>query len=181
VDEPPRPDPELLVERLEKEGVDDELIDFIMRMLSLDPRKRISAKDALKHDWLVGPLLGYWAALGMEWTLSDESRKLPHLDEVLKEGAEKPLITSVEQMEFLSSPPKPKDHFFPILPRKLPPLLDLANLSDDEELANDNESDASITEISVSSSTKPIPFNNNLTDVDPDEMVQTLTTRLKLD
>ena len=63
----------LLSQRLENEGVDPDLIDFVMRMLTLDPEERISARDALRHEWLVGPLLGYWASLGVQWTSIERS------------------------------------------------------------------------------------------------------------
>jgi serine/threonine protein kinase len=56
-----------LSQRLEGEGVEPVLVDFIMRLVHLDPTRRVSAREALRHEWIVGPMLGYWAVLGMEW------------------------------------------------------------------------------------------------------------------
>ena len=35
-------------------NVSDEAIDFVLRLLSKDPAKRMSASEALRHEWVVG-------------------------------------------------------------------------------------------------------------------------------
>jgi serine/threonine protein kinase len=158
------PAPKLLVERLEIEGVDAELIDFIMRMLNLNPTKRISAKDALRHEWLVGPLLGYWAALGIQWTEADVSQRRVIEDPLKTERTEEILVESVKRrssaLDVNSSP---------FLPQKEPPLLDFASLPDDED---ENDNDELPIVQTVSSSTKPLPYINAvLPTFDVDELV----------
>lgn len=35
-------------------NVSDEAIDFVLRLLTKDPAKRMSASEALRHEWIVG-------------------------------------------------------------------------------------------------------------------------------
>jgi serine/threonine protein kinase len=151
----------LLIQRLEDEGVDPELIDFIMRMLNLEPERRISARDALKHEWLVGPLLGYWAALGVEWV------PLEKRDQVWQRPVEKQLRR--ESLESSSS--VPENHTPPDLARKLPPLYDFSAMQDDED-----EADEVSFVHTVSSPTKSLPPNSLRTSpfVEADEQVPIL-------
>jgi serine/threonine protein kinase len=112
----------LLSQQMENEGVDAELIDFIMRMLELDPEKRVTARDALRHEWLLGPLLGYWAALGVEWNNPEiEARSVRRMDN--------PLMTG-ESVETKSSSPKP---LVSPQPPRTAPLCDFLAQEEEEE------------------------------------------------
>ena len=146
----------LLAQRLENEGVGSELSDFIMGMLRLDPEKRISARDALRHEWLVGPLLGYWAMLGVEWKAA----------EVFEPEWQRPAVTKEREMaESRTSTSEVSDS--PIVEkRRPPPIYDLSTMEDDEE---DNEEVSFV--YAGSSPTKPLPFNEPQIPVEPDEQV----------
>lgn len=133
----------LLSQRLENEGVDPDLIDFIMRMLKLDPEKRISARDALRHEWLVGPLLGYWATLGVKWTpleTRDQSWQRP-VEVVREDSFESQSLTPDGN---ISSEPK----------RKFTPLYGFSIMEYDDE---EEEEEVSLV-YTASSPTKPLPF-----------------------
>jgi serine/threonine protein kinase len=132
----------LLSQRLENEGVDSDLIDFIMRMLTLDPEERISARDALRHEWLVGPLLGYWASLGVEWTplqRRDQSWQRPV--EVIREQS-------------IESQSMPERHASSKSEQKLPPLYDFSTIEDEDA---DDEEEVSLV-WTASSPTKHLSF-----------------------
>ncbi|ODQ50160.1 kinase-like protein [Saitoella complicata NRRL Y-17804] len=45
---------------------DTQLVDFICGLMEVDPDKRFSARQALGHPWIVGPLLGVWSIVGVE-------------------------------------------------------------------------------------------------------------------
>ncbi|BFZ65063.1 hypothetical protein YB2330_006226 [Saitoella coloradoensis] len=45
---------------------DPQLVDCICGLMEVDPEKRFSARQALGHPWIVGPLLGVWSILGVE-------------------------------------------------------------------------------------------------------------------
>jgi serine/threonine protein kinase len=145
----------LLSQRLEDEGVDSELIDFIMRMLELDPEKRITAGNALRHEWLVGPLLGYWAAIGVEWIPMErrnQSWQRP-VERIIRDVSE-------------SQSSSPEGHVSPETVRKLPPLYDFS-MEDDEE-----DEEVSFV-FSGSSPTKPLPFSEQQSiPKEPEEEVQ---------
>jgi serine/threonine protein kinase len=111
----------LLSQQMENEGVDAELIDFVMRMLELDPEKRVTARDALRHEWLLGPLLGYWAALGVEWNNPEiEDRSVRRMNNALMTG---------ESVETKSSSPKP----LVSPPPRAAPLGDFSAQEEEEE------------------------------------------------
>jgi serine/threonine protein kinase len=100
----------LLSQILETEGVDPDLIDFIMRMLTLDPVKRISARNALRHEWLVGPLLGYWAALGVEWTpLARRDQSWQRPVRVMGDGSVASQLPKLEHPNVLSQQARRRD------------------------------------------------------------------------
>jgi serine/threonine protein kinase len=135
----------LLSQYLENENVDPDLIDFIMRMLTLDPDKRISARDALKHEWLVGPLLGYWAALGAEWTPIERSgHSWQRRKEVMRE----------ERETFESKSSLPESNVSSESVRKLPPMYDFSTIEDDD----DGDCEEVSLVYTTSSPTKPLPF-----------------------
>lgn len=135
----------LLYQLLETEGVDPDLIDFIMRMLTLEPEKRISARDALKHEWLVGPLLGYWAALGVEWTpLERKDQASQRSAQVMRDESITSQLPALEHTNVL-----------PEQQRKRPPMFDFSNIDDDED---DDEVSLVYT---ASSPTTHIPFINH--------------------
>jgi serine/threonine protein kinase len=145
----------LLAQRLDNEGVDSELIDFIMRMLNLDPEKRISARDALRHKWLVGPLLGYWAVVGVEWKAVDNQ----------EQGWQRPADTpKPEAVESRTSTPEMRQS--PAVERRLPPIYDFSMMEDVED---DNEDVLFV--YAGSSPTKPIPFKEPQIPMELDEQV----------
>ena len=147
----------LLAQRLDNEGVDSGLIDFIMRMLNLDPEKRTSARDALKHEWLLGPLLGYWAVLGVEWKAADNQGR----------GWQRSADTANrEVVESRTSTPEMRES--PAVERRLPPIYDFSTMEDEED---DNEEVSFV--YAGSSPTKPIPFNETRTTVELEEQVLT--------
>lgn len=143
-----------MAQRLDNEGVDSELIDFIMRMLNLDPEKRISARDALKHEWLVGPLLGYWAVVGVEWKAVDNQ----------EQGWQRPADTAKRIAESRTSTPEMRES--PAVERRLPPIYDFSMMEDEED---DNEEVSFV--YAGSSPTKPIPFNEPHIPMEPEEQV----------
>ena len=54
-------------------GKSDEVQDLISKLLEKDPAKRLSAKDALQHEWIKSMLnksVGGWAPLGAVATLA---------------------------------------------------------------------------------------------------------------
>ena len=135
----------LLSQHLETEGVDPDLIDFIMRMLTLDPEKRISARDALKHEWLVGPLLGYWAALGVEWTpLERRDQSCQRPVQVTRDEPIESQLSTLEHTNVLFEQA-----------RKRPPLYDFSTIEDDED---DNEE---VSLVYTASSPTTLPFIND--------------------
>ena len=144
-----------MAQRLENEGVDSELSDFIMNMLKLDPEKRISARDALRHKWLVGPLMGYWAVLGVEWKAADARES----------GWQRPADTSKRDIvelrtlapEISESPIAEKDG--------PPPIYDFSTMEEEED-----EEEVSFV-YTGSSPTKSIPFNEPLIPIEPEEQV----------
>jgi serine/threonine protein kinase len=150
----------LLSQRLENEVFDLELIDFIMRMLNLDPEKRISARDALRHEWLVGPLLGYWAALGVEWTpLERRHQSWRRPVEVIHEKSVESLSSTLEGN--VGSV------------RKLPPLYDFSAIQSDEDDGVDDNEEVSLV-YAGASPTKPLPYVHVPSHLDfnaPDERV----------
>jgi serine/threonine protein kinase len=120
-------------------GAGPDLVDFIMRMCQIDPTRRISAREALRRDWLVGPLLGYWAVAGIEWvppegrTGQEETRD--NARERSIERAETPAMTEE---------------------RRVPPFYDFSNSLGDDDI---EESDEEVFLVCAeSSSTKPLPF-----------------------
>lgn len=142
---------------MEDENVDPELIDFIMRMLHLDPEKRISASDALRHDWLIGPLLGYWAVLGVE---PPTERKEENWQR------QRPLDTLTRDISIESRSSTPEGHSSPAVApavvgkstiiqtkKRLPPVYDFTKVeSEDEDLGDE------VSQIIYESPTKPLPF-----------------------
>ena len=140
-----------LAQHLDDEGVNSELIDFIMKMLDLDPEKRISARDALRHEWLVGPLLGYWAVLGLEWSAADKHE--PPTD-----TAERELIES--------RTPNPETRNSPPVEHKSLPIYDFSKMEDEED---DNE-DVSFVYAGYSP-TKSLPFKEPKIPPQPEEQV----------
>jgi len=146
-----------LAQRLDNEGVDSELIDFIMRMLNLDPEKRISARDALRHEWLVGPLLGYWAIVGVEWKAVDNQ-------EQEQQEWQRPTDTAKrEAVESRTWTPEMRES--PAVERRLPPIYYFSTMEDEED---DNE----VSFVYAGSSpTKPIPFKEPQVPMEPEEQV----------
>src|SRR5579859_4639960 len=108
----------LLSQRMEDEGVDTELIGFILRMVEHDPEKRMTAREALQHEWIVGPLLGYWAVLGIEWNAGE-----------IEETWQRPVPTTKrnESVESKSSAPELRSS----PERKKPPIYDFSTMNDD--------------------------------------------------
>ena len=133
----------LLSHQLENEGVGSDLIDFIMRMLNLQPENRISAKDALRHEWIVGPLLGYWTVLGFDWTSS----------EFRERRWERPVEKVVREQSIDSQSSSPDGHVSQTPVQALPPLYDFSKIEDDEDCTDE----VSLV-YSGSSPTKPLPF-----------------------
>jgi serine/threonine protein kinase len=66
---------QLLSNRLAEKGVDPELIDFISRLVELNPEKRLSAREGLHHDWIVRPSFGHLGLNGRD-TGGDGRRRL---------------------------------------------------------------------------------------------------------
>jgi serine/threonine protein kinase len=154
---PPAHNGNLLAQRLDNEGVDSELIDFIMRMLHLDPEKRISARDALRHEWLVGPLLGYWAVLGVERKAADNQER----------GWQRPVDAAKREIvKSRTSTPEMRES--PAVERKLPAVYDFSTMEDED----DNEEVSFV--YAGSSPTKPLPSNEPRIPVEPEEQVLTL-------
>lgn len=139
---------------MEDENTDPELIDFIMRMLHLDPEKRMSASDALRHEWLIGPLLGYWAVLGVD-------PRTQHKEEDWQRQRAPDILSREISTESRSS--TPEGHSSPAVldkspaaqTRRLPPLYDFTRLEfKDEDLEDD------VSQLIYDSPTKPLPFGN---------------------
>jgi len=148
-----------LAQRLDNEGVDSELSDFIMGMLKLDPEKRISARHALRHEWLVGPLLGYWAVLGVEWKVT----------EARESEWQRPADTAKREIiESRTSTPKISES--PIAERRMAPAYDFSTMKEEEvEVEEDNEEVSFV--YAGSSPTKPLPFNEPQIPSEPEERV----------
>jgi serine/threonine protein kinase len=145
----------LLAQRLDNEGVDSELSEFIMGMLNLDPEKRISARDALRHEWLVGPLMGYWAVLGMEWKAADarESEWQRPADTAKREIVELRTLTPEISESLIAEKKGPSQ------------IYDFSTLEEE----NDDEEVSFVC--AGSSPTKPIPFNEPPIPMEPEEHV----------
>ena len=144
----------LLLQRLEDENIDPELIDLIMQMLHLDPEKRISAREALRHEWIVGPLLGYWAVLGVQW-------QSPELKEQMRQRNQ-PLDNLTEEICVDSRSSSPERHMSPekIVKqstaepmKRLLPLYDFTKMVEDEEDLEDE-----VSQIIYESPRRPIPL-----------------------
>jgi serine/threonine protein kinase len=188
-----------LSSRMESDGVDPALADFIMRMVELDPVRRLSAREALRHEWVVGPMLGYWAVVGAEWTqpeVKDPMWQRPENQNELSENIRRD--TSVESspkdvaavkepvdgikrdisVESGSSTPE-EGYASPESARKHPPFYDFSAMQDPEE--EDMEEVSQIVYLG-SSPTKPLPYTDPspppaLTIEEP-EMVPPVPTRL---
>jgi len=149
----------LLSQRFDEEGVDPELSNFLLCMLDLNPTTRVTARDALRHEWIVGPLLGYWAVLGFggkdEKTLSDETTENTSVKD------------EIEAVEDESLPSAPMDDLS--IRRNGPPrLYDFSRDEDEEE-----EDEVILT----SSPTRPLPFiDTNPKPVEPVEEVEVCRT-----
>jgi len=124
------------------EGVDADLIDFIKQMAQVDPARRISAREALRHEWLVGPLLGYWAVAGIEWRPAEEKPGKQVECEIVREKS----IETVDDdpIEELQGDPK------------IPRFYDFSGLPDDES-TEDPDEEVSLVYLE-SSPTKPLPM-----------------------
>lgn len=114
------------------DSTDPDLIDFIMRMCRVDPTKRMSAREALRHDWLVGPLLGYWAVAGIKWVPPEGGTG----QEETRDAVPEKTMESVEMQE-----------------RRLPRFYDFTNSRDDDDI---EESDEEVSLVYAGSS--PVPF-----------------------
>jgi serine/threonine protein kinase len=141
---------------MENEGVDAELIDFIMRMLELDPEKRITAREALRHEWLLGPLLGYWAALGVEWiNPENDERSMRRMNSNMMTG---------ESVESRSSSPKPP--VSPKLEKATPRMVDFSA----KEMMDEDEDEDEVFQMRHADST-PVKPPVNIVQMEPDEQV----------
>jgi serine/threonine protein kinase len=164
-----------LSSRMESDGVDPALTDFIMRMVELDPVRRLSAREALRHEWIVGPMLGYWAVVGVEWTqpevrdpmwqrlenqngLSDNIRLDTSLESSPKDvaAAQEPVdpVKRDVSVESASSTPE-EGHASPESARKQPPFYDFSAMRDSDE---EDIDEVSQVLYSGSSPTKLLPF-----------------------
>jgi serine/threonine protein kinase len=171
-----------LSQRMETDGVGPALIDFIMRMVELNPAQRISAREALRHEWIVGPMLGYWAVVGVEWT-QPEIRNImwkrpenqPTLEEdhprerspvlglesfppMKRNGTVESENVSVENVQrggsVQSTSSSPEGHVESIS-RKPPPLYDFSAMQDSDE---EDIDEVSQVLYSGSSPTKPLLY-----------------------
>jgi len=131
-----------LSQQLEMEGVDADLVDFIMRMVQVDPARRISAREALRHEWLIGPLLGYWAVAGIEWRPAENPEK--------QVGSE---IVQEKSIEIADEDPIQDIQGEPQIPR----FYDFAKLPDEDESIEDPDEEVSLVYLE-SSPTKPLPM-----------------------
>ena len=131
-----------LSQLLELEGVDADLIDFITQMVQVDPVRRISAREALRHDWLVGPLLGYWAVAGIEWRPAEEKPGKQVEREIVPEKSIE--IVDNDPIEEIQAEPK------------IPRFSNFLELPDDESVEDPDE-EVSLVYLG-SSPTKPLPM-----------------------
>jgi serine/threonine protein kinase len=145
----------LLSQRMEDENVDPELIDLIMSMVHLDPEKRISAREALRHEWLVGPLLGYWAVLGVEWQPQEPREQACQRNPLLDNLAREISIDSRSSTpEGLMSPEKVLDKSHAETVKRLPLLYDFTKMEEDLEDLEDE-----VSQIIYESPTRPLSLD----------------------
>jgi serine/threonine protein kinase len=60
-------------------NISDEAIDFVLRLLTKDPAKRMSASEALRHEWIVGSgakvPMNTSMGTSEDFSVSDQSKK----------------------------------------------------------------------------------------------------------
>jgi hypothetical protein len=105
----------------------------------------MSAKDALIHEWLIGPLLGYWAVAGIEWRPVEEQTKECEI-------VQKKSIDLVEEKVVVKEENQGILRFYD--------FSKLQDDNDDDDPIEDPDEEVSLV-YTESSPTKPLPFINH--------------------